>query len=182
VGSWELLRFGRATTVNVRRPFDAAKRAAAQASLKYAPVMLNGVQARAIGRGFANYAETAALKVLACAILPQHVHLVVARHRLKVESLVTQLKGDATEQLVAECVHPLAQHRTINGAPPKVFARGMWKAFLNEPAEVRRAISYVERNPLREGLPAQRWGFVSEWEDGLGLAPLRREDSAARRG
>ena len=58
VGSWELLRFGKAKTVQVRqslarRPFDPARRAAAQAALKYPPVKLNGVQARAPGRGTA---------------------------------------------------------------------------------------------------------------------------------
>jgi hypothetical protein len=90
VGSWELLRFGRATTVNARhslarRPFDAAKRAAAREALKYPPVVLTGLQARAIARGFADYAARADVSILACAILPQHVHLVVGRHRLSVE-------------------------------------------------------------------------------------------------
>jgi REP element-mobilizing transposase RayT len=165
VGSWELLRFGKATTVTARhslarRPFDPARRAAALAELKYPAVKLNGVQARAIGRGFAAYAESAGLSILACAILPQHIHLVLARHRLKVESLVTQLKGDATDRLVTECVHPLARYQTASGRPPKAFTRGEWKVFLNQPAEIARAVAYVERNPIREGLPPQRWGFV----------------------
>jgi REP element-mobilizing transposase RayT len=166
VGSWELLRFGKATTVTVRhsvarRPFDRARRAAALAELKYPPVKLNGVQARAVARGFAAYAEKADLTILACAILPQHIHVVLARHRLKVESLVTQLKGDATERLVAEGVHPLAQYRTASGRTPKVFGRGEWKVFLNQPRDIARAIGYVERNPIREGLRPQRWDFVT---------------------
>jgi hypothetical protein len=64
VGSWELLQFGKATTVNVRhslanQPFDRAKRAAARAALKYPLVILTGNQARAVGRGFAEYAQKA---------------------------------------------------------------------------------------------------------------------------
>jgi hypothetical protein len=82
VGAWELLRFGNATTVEARqslarRPFDAANRAAALDALKYPPVKLTGIQARAVGRGFAEYAAKVRLAVLACAILPQHVHLVL---------------------------------------------------------------------------------------------------------
>ena len=61
VGAWELLRFGNATTVEARRSlacksFDPAKRAAALSALKYPSVKLTGLQARAVGRGFAEYA------------------------------------------------------------------------------------------------------------------------------
>ena len=38
--------------------------------------------------------------------------------------------------------------------PPKVFARGLWKVFLDSAADIERAIRYVENNPLREGLAA----------------------------
>lgn len=108
VGSWELLRFGKAATVNVRhslarRQFDAAKRAAALAVPKYSPVVLTGVQAPADGSGLARgLADTAAkieLSIRACAILPQHVNLALARHRLNVDQRVNLLKGAATRQL-----------------------------------------------------------------------------------
>ena len=168
VGSWELLRFGKATTVRVRqslarRPFDPAKRAAARAALKYPPVVLTGVQARAIGRGFANYAEKSGLRILACAILPQHAHLVLARHRLDVEQLANQLKGAATRQLNEEQLHPLAEHQGTMRRPPKAFARGLWKVFLNTPADIERSIRYVENNPLREHLPVQCWSFITPY-------------------
>jgi REP-associated tyrosine transposase len=166
VGSWELLQFGKATTVDVRhslarRPFDPARRAAAQAALKYPPVALTGVQARAIGRGFAQYADKGNVAILACAILPKHIHLVMARHRLKVEQLVNQLKGSATRQLIAEHVYPLADHQGTKHRPPKAFARGQWKVFLDTSADVERSVQYVEENPMRERLPAQRWPFVT---------------------
>jgi len=165
VGSWELLRFGKATTVRVRqslarRPFDPATRAAAMAALKYPPVELKGVQARAIGRGFAEYAAKVGVAILACAILPKHVHLVLGRHRLNVEQLVNQLKGAATRQLVHERLHPLAAQQGLKGRPPKVFARGRWKVFLDTAADIERSVRYVEGNPRREHLPVQRWSFV----------------------
>lgn len=165
IGAWELMRFGKATTVQVRhslarRAFDPAKRAAAQAALKYTPVNLSGVQARAVAREFAEYASKANLAILACAILPQHVHLVLARHRLQVEQLANLLKGAATRQLIEERVHPQAAFQRGMKRPPKAFARGEWKVFLNTTADIERAVRYVEDNPLREGKPAQRWSFV----------------------
>jgi len=165
VGSWELVRFGRATTVQVSRslasrPFDPAKRAAALAELKYPPVELTGIQARAVGRGFATYAAKANLSILACAILPKHVHLVLERHRLKVELLVNKLKGAATTQLIDEEIHPQLAHQHNMERPPKAFARGEWKVFLDTPQDIERSIRYVENNPQRENLPPQHWHFV----------------------
>ncbi len=138
--------------------------------MKYLPVTLTGIQARAIGRGFTEYAADAELTIYACAILPQHVHLVLARHRLDVEPLVNQLKGAATRRLIEEGVHPLAPHQADMHRPPKVFARGLWKVFLDSAADIERAIRYVENNPLREGLPPQRWPFVRPYQS----APLAR--------
>lgn len=168
VGAWELFRFGRATKVQTRRsvahrPHDAARRLAAKAALKYPPVRLTGLQARAVARGFAAGARKLGLAVPACSILPEHVHLVVARHRLPVERVVNLLKGAAARRLTDEGIHPLRAFSTPAGRAPKVWARGLWKVYLDSGADVRRAIEYVAGNPAREGLPPQRWSFVRPW-------------------
>src|SRR6266536_1744451 len=74
VRSWELLRFGKATKTYERRslarkPHDRAKRLAAKRSLVREAVEFNGLQARAIANGFADYCERSGLVVHACAIL-----------------------------------------------------------------------------------------------------------------
>src|SRR5207245_1545655 len=107
VGSWDLFRYGPATKTDethsvAHRPHDVQLRLAAKEALKYPPVQLNGVQARAVGRGFGRYVERSGLVFRACAILPDHVHLVVDRFRMTVEQFVIQLKGEATAQLLAE--------------------------------------------------------------------------------
>jgi hypothetical protein len=166
VGSYELFRFGPATkTTETRslayRKHDVRLRLAAKDALKYPPVQFTGVQARAVGRGFGSYVNRSGLVVRACAILPDHVHLVIDRFRLRVEQVVIQMKGDATGQLVAENLHPLGRIRLANGRPPKCWARGEWSVFLETEAGVRRAIRYVEENPLKEGKPRQNWWFVT---------------------
>ena len=165
VGAWELWRFGEATTVQVRRSVaarlhDQKLRLRAKKALQYPAVRWTGVQARAIGHGFGGYAERAQLAILACAIMPEHVHLVIARHSRTIEQVANQLKGAATRQITADGLHPMATQPTAGGRMPKMFARGQWSVYLNQDAEIARAIRYVEENPLREGLPSQRWKFV----------------------
>ena len=95
----------------------------------------------------------------ACAVLPDHVHLVVSRPNILVERLVIQLKGEATQRLVKEGIHPLDGLQKPGSRVPKCWARGEWKVFL-DPEDVRRAIEYVKENPVKEGKPVQKWSFV----------------------
>lgn len=168
VGAWELLRFGRATTTDERRSLaqkshDLQMRLAAKNALKYPAVQFTGAQARAIGLGFAGFVKRSALKVWACSILPEHTHMVVGQHRYGIEQIANLLKGAATGRLNAEGIHPLRRFRASNGKPPKAWAQGLWKVFLRTPADVRRAIRYVEDNPAKERLPRQRWSFVTRF-------------------
>lgn len=168
VRSWDLFRFGPATKTTERRSVarknhDIAARLAAKEALQYPPVKFTGVQARAVGRGLSEYAAKAHLAIWACAIVPDHVHMVVARHRLSVEQIVIQLKGAATRRLLQEGLHPLARFASPGVRPPKAFGKGQWKVFLDTPDDIARAISYVRNNPLRENLPAQSWSFVTPW-------------------
>jgi REP element-mobilizing transposase RayT len=170
VGSWELIRYGRATTTSERcslayREHDRSWRLAAKQALKRPAVQLTGIQARAVARGFANYVERSGLVVWACAILPDHVHVVIGRPGMTVEQLSIQLKGTATEQLTAEGIHPFGDMKDKYSRPPKCFARGEWKVYL-DPPDVPRAIRYVEGNPEKEGKRRQRWPFVIPYEIG----------------
>jgi REP element-mobilizing transposase RayT len=165
VASWELFRYRKATKTDTRRSVaatrhDSALRQATKAALKYPPVLFNGLQARAVGRGFARSIEKGNLRVYACAILPDHVHLVIGRHRCLIEMLVNFLKGEATKQLIAESIHP-QQECQSKGRVPTCWARNSWNVFLNTAADIVRAIQYVERNPMKENKPAQHWTFVT---------------------
>ena len=128
VRSWELVRFGKATKTDQRRslahdPHDRRQRLAAKRALKYPPVHFTGLQARAVGHGFAERTASSGLTILACSILPDHVHLVVRRHRYHVEQVVNLLKGAATRRLLAEGRHPFAAFAAPGQRPPPVWAR-----------------------------------------------------------
>jgi REP element-mobilizing transposase RayT len=169
VRSWELLRFGPATKVETRRsvaaaPHNRALRFAAKEALQYPPVHFTGIQARAIGRGFGEFAKKSELVVLACAILPEHTHLVVARHRYKVEQVVNLFKGASTNKLIAEGTHPLADYHDHKGRTPRCWAARLWKVFIDNELVLRNAIRYVEQNRLKEGKPRQHWSFVTPFQ------------------
>ena len=103
----------------------------------------------------------------ACAIMPDHVHLIVRRHKHKAEEMIDNLQEASRLRLsrlgLRQVDHP-------------VWVEGGWKGFLDHPDAIRRTIRYVENNPLKAGLSAQRWSFVSEY-DGWPLHPGHNPNS-----
>ena len=166
VRAWELFRFGGpATKTNLRRSLardahDVAMRLEMKKHLARDPVLLNGLQARAVARGFARFVQTGII-VRACAILPDHVHFVILRHSYSIERIATLLKGAATAQLIREGLHPFQDQPYRDESFPTPWVRRWWKVFLDSDEDIVRASGYVEDNPLTEGFPKQRWSFVA---------------------
>jgi REP element-mobilizing transposase RayT len=165
VGSWELFRYGDATKTYDRRSaahdtHDRAWRDAAKAELKYPAVQFTGEQARALARGFAEYLQTTNIIIWACAVLPDHIHLVIGNPGMLIEQLVIQMKGAATRQLEKEAIHPFGRFKAPGRRVPKCFARGEWKVYL-DPDDLVRAVRYVQDNPVKEGKRPQDWRFVT---------------------
>ncbi|MFW6059536.1 MAG: transposase [Phycisphaeraceae bacterium] len=168
VREWELARYGKATKVNHRRsvayqPHDVAQRYAAKQALRRPPVRFNGQQARAITRGFAERADRSGYVVHACAIMPDHAHLVIARHRYHAEQIANLLKGASTRRLIEENLHPFADEAHRDRRCPSPWARKHWQCFLSSHHEMERAIRYVQQNPRKEGMRAQQWKFVQPY-------------------
>ena len=163
-----LLPYGDAKKVEHRRsvasaPHNAALRAAAKQALLYEPVKLSGRQALSVANGFAAQVRTSGFTIYACAILPKHVHLVVARHRYRIEQVVNLLKGAATRQLLADGLHPFQSLRDSDGSMPSMWGRNCRKIFLSTPADVIDEIDYVQRNPTKEGKRPQNWKFIAPY-------------------
>ncbi len=132
----------------------------AKQALIYPVVHFTGVQARAIGRGFKLAVDEANYRILACSILPDHVHLVIERCQREIERIVSHLKAKATMLLTQEGIHPLVGYVDRKGGIPTPWTAKGWNVFLDDQAGIDRAMDYVERNPEKEGKPHQRWPFV----------------------
>jgi REP element-mobilizing transposase RayT len=167
VYSWDLFRYGGpATKVNDRRshasdPHNINARQNRKQHLKYPPVILDGYQALSIVKGFASISRRSGYQIYACAILPEHIHLVIGRHDYHVEQIVRRLKQEAGLQLKKDNLHPFADLIGKRGAVPSVFGGGLWKCFIDSPEHLDNAIAYVQKNPLKEGKKLQQWSFVS---------------------
>jgi REP element-mobilizing transposase RayT len=160
--------FGPATLVTDTRshanaPHDRSLRLAAKRALLYPPVRFSGIQARAVGMGFKTCLARTGATIHACAILPDHVHLVIARHDYEVEKLIKLLKGDATRELMRQDLHPFADRRNGRNAIPSPWAAGCRKVFLYDPREVEHRIRYTDSNPGKQGKPKQDWRFVTPY-------------------
>ncbi len=157
VGSRALRRFGSATKTGTRRSVAGVKhdhdlRLKAKQAIRYPPVSFNGLLARAAAMGFAQAGQESNYVFHACAVLPTHVHLVIARNTRHIHRIVGHLKGRATQELFREKLWPDSQR--------PVWAKNDWHVFLFTPDDIVRAIQYVENNPLREGKRRQHWPFV----------------------
>ncbi len=175
VGKWELAKFGKASKTLERKleltSAEQKRLAVAKSSLLYPAVVLNDMQISCVGDGFETYLRANPAEVWACSIMPDHVHLVVARHRLNMEQLVRQLKGAATKALEACGLRPNLDHRKEIGDKPPVWSHGKWVGYLDCEPAIFDAIGYVERNPEKEGRPRQDWRFVTRFH-GLGTGSI----------
>jgi REP element-mobilizing transposase RayT len=179
IRQWELFKFGKATTTTDRRslarnPHDRELRRAAKKALKYSPVQFNGRQALSVAMGFKKAIEESGYIVVACSIMPDHVHMVVLRHERLAERIIGHLKARATQQLLGDGLHPFAQHRDAQDRVPSVWAQHGWKVFLDDIEDILRAIRYVANNPLKEGKPKQHWSFVTPFSRELLAETLRK--------
>jgi REP element-mobilizing transposase RayT len=141
-------------------PFEKERQRRIKAALKYPAVELTGLQARAVGRGIAAMCPKVGLVIHACAIMPDHVHIVAARHELNGDELMACLKRAGTRGMNEEGLHPLREFGRANGRLPNPWAERGWKLMLFTEEQLLAAIRYVEENPVRAGLKRQRWGFV----------------------
>jgi REP element-mobilizing transposase RayT len=181
VGSYELYRYGKATKTYERRSLayvdhDRQLRVAAKSTLKRSPVRFGDAQIQAVADGLGAYVRKSGLLVWACAILRDHVHLVIAASPVKIKQRVNLIKGSATAELRRLGVHPFQHLSDPFDKVPKCFAEGEWKVFLDERSDVERAVRYVDANPEKEGLPLQRWPFVTDWRTRIDGVVPHRED------
>jgi REP element-mobilizing transposase RayT len=106
----------------------------------------------AIGEAIAEYRYTC----YACAVLPDHVHMVIRKHRHKAEEMVNFMQESTRNRLI------VLGKRSLDHP---VWSTGGWEGFLDSPRAVRARIGYIERNPGKHGLGRQVWAFVKEYDD-----------------
>jgi REP element-mobilizing transposase RayT len=110
-----------------------------------------------IGEALAQTIEAQHYICYACAIMPDHVHILIRKHKHTVEEMAKKLK-DASRLRVCAAGMRDGDHPTWTGG-------NGWSVFLDHPKDIRRTIPYVEQNPEKIGLPKQTWPFVTAYDD-----------------
>jgi REP element-mobilizing transposase RayT len=91
----------------------------------------------------------------ACAVMPDHVHILIRKHKHLAEEMAENLMRASREKLTT-LGHRESSH------PTWIDATG-WKVYL-DPDDILRTIRYVELNPVKIGLPEQKWCFVKAYD------------------
>ncbi len=120
-----------------------------------------------IGSAFSETVAEHRYTCIAAAIMPDHVHLLICKHKHTAEQMIRNFQDQSRSRLRNSGLFP-ADH-PVWGGPG-------WKVFLDYPDDIRRTNGYVQDNPVKARRPAQAWGFVKEY-DGWPLHPGHSPDS-----
>jgi REP element-mobilizing transposase RayT len=119
-------------------------------------VHFTGRQALDVALAIRDLVEEYNVVIWACAVMPNHVHLLAARHTLTPTKIVAACRARASRRL-----HDADQWP----ADRPIWGKGKWTVDLETPPDARTRIAYINRDPSEAGLPAQRWSFVTPYRD-----------------
>jgi len=135
--------------------------------LKFPLLEFTSGDTRAIADGFAEAVSRCRYTCYACAIMPDHVHLIIRKHRHKAEQMIENLQEFGRLRLSSSA---------LRAPDHPVWARSGPKVFLDHPDDVRRTIRYIRDNPVKRRMSPRHWTFVTEY-DGWPLHPGHNPNS-----
>ena len=161
------IHFGR-RAVQPSRPALREFMRQAQPRLAHPILWFDFAKRQALGEAFAQVINAKRYTCYACAILSNHAHLVIRKHRDRAEEMLGAFIGMSKSRLRAMGDIP-------EGHP--IWSDDWYKKFLFTPAEVTRTVRYVERNPEKSDLAPQLHEFIRpyrfEWFDRHGAGRSR---------
>jgi REP element-mobilizing transposase RayT len=129
----------------------------AHSLLKHPVISFDDSQFECIAAAFAHVIATQNYTCYACAIMPDHLHILIRKHKHRAEEMIERLQDQSRVDLCAAGLLPFDH--------PVWTKNSGWKVFLDSPDDIWRTINYIDDNPLRARRPAQRWSFVTPYND-----------------
>jgi REP element-mobilizing transposase RayT len=122
--------------------------------LKHALLTISPDEFEIIAANFAQTVEIRKYTCYACAIMPDHVHMLIRKHRDTAEQMIAHLQDNSRDAL-----------RCHGSKPPghPVWGGPGWNVFQDNPDDIRRTIPYIEKNPSKMKMPPQHWPFVQPY-------------------
>ena len=106
--------------------------------------------------------------------MPEHVHLLIRKHRDKAENMIQALQS-------ASCEAVRAKPQAGRGADHPVWGGPGWKVYLETRDDIRRVIEYIRQNPMKIRRPEQHWEFVTQYDGWLPAQTRIVKKNAAKR-
>lgn len=110
-------------------------------------------QINIVGAAFSDVVANERYTCYASAMMPDHVHMLIRKHRDTSEQMIGRLQAKSRMWLI--------ERAAIDPDHPIWTAGGGWSVYLETPDDVRRTIRYIERNPRER----QQWPFVVPYDD-----------------
>jgi REP element-mobilizing transposase RayT len=128
----------------------------AEPLLNFPVFWIDDAKRQAICDAFSQVVREKGYTVWACAILKNHAHMVIRRHRDDAIAML-QAFANTTQAKLREFADVFDDH--------PVWSARSYKVFLRSPDEVWGRIRYVNENPRKEGLSDQRYDFVQSYDN-----------------
>jgi REP element-mobilizing transposase RayT len=123
--------------------------------LKHELLTLSDEDICPVGRCLGQVIQRNGYTCYGCAVMPDHVHLLIRRHRDKAEMMIDAFQKESR----------LAMIQSGRRAPTHpVWGGPGWKVFLNTREDMVRIERYIRGNPVRAGRAEQDWEFVRPYD------------------
>ena len=129
--------------------------AASRDVLAHEPLTFTPDDIQFVGKRLGETIQERGYTCYACAVMPDHVHLLIRRHRDTAEVMLRVLQESTREKLIA------AERR---GPTHPVWGGPGWKVFLDSRERIERVIKYIWNNPIKAKMPEQNWDFVTPYD------------------
>jgi REP element-mobilizing transposase RayT len=139
----------------VREFYDAARGILKNTLLRFTPEEIE-----AIASAFAAVIKDRSYTCYACAIMPDHVHALIRKHRDKAHKMISALQDASREAVRAKPQARREPDHPVWGGPG-------WKVYLETVDDLRRTVGYIGGNPRLAGQPEQQWEFVKPYDGWL---------------
>jgi len=125
-------------------------------ALKFPVLTFDQKEIALLGKILGQEIATHGYTCYACAIMPDHLHMLIRRHRDHAEEVIDYFQS-ASRQAIIDAGKRDPMHPVWTDGPG-------WKVFLNTRRDFEREIEYIRQNPLKIGWPEQRWEFVKKYD------------------
>ena len=126
--------------------------------LKHEVMLFTEEEIALLGESYASTIATRGYTCHGCAIMPDHVHMLIRKHRDKAEEMIAYLQDDSWRRLIDEKRRP--SDHPVWGGPG-------WKVYLDSREAMERTERYIEANPRKAKLAEQHWEFVTKYDGWL---------------